>query len=90
MPERGSTESCGRQARRQDEQTGVPFGRRDAGGRGGDQAVIKDRINFTFFGGRYFSFTATGKVTLKSIAFLPVMSIAPEDETGTIAFDAPR
>ena len=40
--------------------------------------------NFSFFGGRYFSYTATGKVTLRSITFLPVMSIAPEDETGTI------
>jgi len=39
---------------------------------------------FTFFGGRYFSFTANGKVSLSSIHFIPVMSIAPEDETGTI------
>ena len=40
---------------------------------------------FTFFGGRYLSFTANGKVALSSVRFLPVMSIAPEDETGTIA-----
>ena len=39
---------------------------------------------FTFFGGRYFSFTTNGKVSLSSIHFIPVMSIAPEDETGTI------
>jgi len=42
------------------------------------------RPTFTFFGGRYFSFISTGKVTLSSIRFLPMMSIAPEDETGTI------
>ena len=40
--------------------------------------------SFTFFGGRYFSYTATGRVSLQSVVFLPVMSIAPEDETGTI------
>jgi len=40
--------------------------------------------SFSFFGGRYFTYTATGKVTFRSVAFLPVMSIAPEDETGTI------
>ena len=42
------------------------------------------RPSFTFFGGRYFSFISTGKVTLSSIRFLPMMSIAPEDETGKI------
>ena len=42
------------------------------------------RPTFTFFGGRYFSFISTGKVTLSSIRFLPMMSIAHEDETGTI------
>ena len=40
--------------------------------------------HFSFFGGRYFSYTATGRVAIKSVEFLPVMSIAPEDETGTI------
>ena len=39
---------------------------------------------FTFFGGRYFSFTTNGKVSFSSVRFIPVMSIAPEDETGTI------
>lgn len=42
------------------------------------------RPTFTFFGGRYFSFVSTGRVTLTSMRFLPMMSIAPEDETGTI------
>ena len=41
--------------------------------------------SFTFFGGRYFSFTASGMVALSSVRFLPVMSIAPEDETGEIS-----
>ena len=40
--------------------------------------------SYTFFGGRYFSFTATGRVAVSSIVFLPLTSIAPEDETGTI------
>ena len=39
---------------------------------------------FSFFGGRYFSFTATGKVSFSSIRYLPVMSIAKEDETGLL------
>ena len=39
---------------------------------------------FSFFGGRYFSFTATGKVSFSSIKYLPVMSIAKDDETGII------
>ena len=38
----------------------------------------------TFFGGRYWSFTANGRVEFKRLSLLPVMSIAPEDETGTI------
>ena len=38
----------------------------------------------TFFGGRYWSFTANGRVEFAQIRQLPVMSIAPEDETGTI------
>ena len=42
------------------------------------------RPTFTFFGGRYFSLTADAPVTLASIRFVPLMSIAPEDETGTI------
>ena len=42
------------------------------------------RPSFTFFGGRYFSFTASAKVAFVSIRFLPVMSIAPEDETGRL------
>ena len=40
--------------------------------------------HFSFFGGRYFSYTATRRVAIKSVEFLPVMSIAPEDETGMI------
>ena len=39
---------------------------------------------FSFFGGRYVSFTATGKVSFSSIRYLPVMSIAKEDETGVL------
>ncbi len=39
---------------------------------------------FTFFGGRYWSFTANGRVELSKVRQLPVMSIAAEDETGTI------
>lgn len=39
---------------------------------------------FSFFGGRYFSFTATGRIEFSEIRFLPVMSIAREDETGEI------
>ena len=38
----------------------------------------------TFFGGRYWSFGANGHVAISRLRFLPVMSIAPEDETGTI------
>ena len=38
----------------------------------------------TFFGGRYFSLTATARVEFSSFDFLPVMSIAQEDETGFI------
>ena len=40
--------------------------------------------SFTFFGGRYMSFTADAPVTLAAVRFVPLMSIAPEDETGTI------
>ena len=40
--------------------------------------------SFTFFGGRYFSFTANAEVSIASLRFIPMMSIAPEDETGTL------
>ena len=40
--------------------------------------------SFTFFGGRYLSFATTARVEIESLRFLPMMSIAPEDETGTI------
>ena len=39
----------------------------------------------TFFGGRYFSLKASGRVDFTSFKFLPVMSIAREDETGAVA-----
>ena len=42
------------------------------------------RPSLTFFGGRYFSFTASGKVAISSIGFIPVMSIASENETGRL------
>ena len=38
----------------------------------------------TFFGYRYASITATGTVTIKKLASIPVTSIAKELETGTI------
>lgn len=40
--------------------------------------------SFTYFGGRFFSYTATGRVVLKSVVFVPAMSIAEEDETGEL------
>ncbi|MBQ4199830.1 MAG: family 78 glycoside hydrolase catalytic domain, partial [Kiritimatiellae bacterium] len=40
--------------------------------------------SFTFFGYRYLSVTATGKVTIFSARSLPVTSIARGDETGTL------
>ena len=36
----------------------------------------------TFFGGRYFSFTASGRVRISRIEFVPYSSIRAEDETG--------
>ena len=42
------------------------------------------RTVFSFFGGRYFTFTATGNVVFSDISFVPAMSIAQADETGTI------
>lgn len=39
---------------------------------------------YSFFGGRYWQFTANGKVEFTKIEFVPTMSIAKEDETGTI------
>lgn len=42
------------------------------------------RPSFTFFGGRYFSFAADATVSLASVRFVPLMSMAPEDETGFI------
>ena len=38
----------------------------------------------TFFGGRYLSLSASAKVSITSLRFIPMMSIAPEDETGMI------
>ena len=42
------------------------------------------RPSFTFFGGRYLSLSANGNVSIASLRFIPMMSIAPEDETGRI------
>ena len=42
------------------------------------------RPSFTFFGGRYFSFNATGPVKISSMRFIPMSSIGVEDETGSI------
>ena len=42
------------------------------------------RPSYTYYGGRYWSFTATGKVAISRIRFVPAMSIAKEDETGTL------
>lgn len=42
------------------------------------------RPSFTFFGGRYFSFTASGPVKISSVRFIPMTSIGVEDETGSI------
>ena len=42
------------------------------------------RPRFTFYGGRYFSFTTTGRVTLKKLTFVPICSIPREKEVGSI------
>ncbi len=42
------------------------------------------RPTFTFFGYRYVSITATGKVTIKKIRSVPVTSIPKCSETGTL------
>ena len=42
----------------------------------------KYRPNFTFFGYRYVSITATGKVTIKKLRSIPVTSIPKWTETG--------
>lgn len=39
---------------------------------------------FTFFGYRYISATATGKVVIKKIASIPVTSILPQNEVGSL------
>ncbi len=44
----------------------------------------KYRPAFSFFGYRYISVTATGRVTFKKIASIPVTSILAENETGTL------
>ncbi|MBQ0127861.1 MAG: family 78 glycoside hydrolase catalytic domain [Bacteroidales bacterium] len=52
-------------------------------------ADSEDDVEFTprktFFGYRFVSITATGKVTISSIESIPVTSIAKELETGTIS-----
>ena len=42
------------------------------------------RPNFTFFGYRYVSITATGKVTIKKLRSIPVTSIPKWSETGCL------
>ena len=42
------------------------------------------RPSYTYYGGRYWSFTASGKVAISRIRFVPAMSIAKEDETGAL------
>ena len=42
------------------------------------------RPGFTFFGGRYFSWTATGRVRFEKIVFVPYSSVRAEDETGSL------
>ena len=44
----------------------------------------KYRPNFTFFGYRYVSITATGKVTIKKLRSIPVTSIPKWTETGCL------
>ena len=44
----------------------------------------KYRPNFTFFGYRYVSITATGKVTIKKLRSIPVTSIPKWSETGCL------
>ena len=40
--------------------------------------------SFTFFGGRYWSMTATGRVEFEKIEWLPVTSVSADSETGRI------
>ena len=40
--------------------------------------------SYTYYGGRYWSFSATDTVVFSRISFIPAMSIAKEDETGTL------
>lgn len=46
--------------------------------------VERYRPGYTYFGGRYWSFTASGRTVIRRVRFVPVMSIAEEDETGSI------
>ena len=47
------------------------------------------RPAYTFFGYRYVSLTATGPVTLKSLRSIPVSSITPAMERGTLTTGVP-
>ena len=40
------------------------------------------RPRFTFYGGRYLSIAADGPVEIRSVCWIPISSIAAEDETG--------
>lgn len=49
-----------------------------------DEGYVKYRPECTFFGYRYVSISATGKVRIKSVRSVPVTSIAQNLETGRI------
>ena len=51
---------------------------------GGKKGYVEYQPSCTFFGYRFISVTATGKVRIKSIESVPVTSIAADLETGSI------
>ena len=52
---------------------------------GKSKGFVDYRPHFTFFGYRYISVTATGRVSFSNIESIPVSSLTPELETGTIS-----
>ena len=58
-------------------------------GDGGDEKFRTYNPRFTFYGYRYVSITATGKVRIRSVRSIPVTSVKRELETGSITTGVP-
>ena len=80
-------DACGEQARGNDGPAGSVYRANYRAAKStlsytfGEQGRSRYTPGFTFFGGRYWSVTATDRVTIHSLRFTPLMSVAREQET---------